>query len=328
MADESSLRGKYFWILITGLVSLVVGVSGGLILNRLTVEHANLEYELKTSAVFTGKKENIAILAIDIRNPGKKEIEDLVCRVDLKDSALQEPKVTGLPTSSYTSNHGVDFFQLTVPFLNPSEQFSIQLLLGLPNQTLKPPVIQVRGKGLTARERSPDDKEKKKDVLSTSFAAAISTMIIPLIFFLVSRFRPGLFYTKKHRDDQRDVLAYILAINGFFDLANSTRQSERRQSYWSIADALTEQCLVSTDEQIIRRGVKALLDLVEYASMADTSQLLIHYDIARLAARIPDESLLKEHLSLARKGGHKVIEKRIKLDQELSAISSTTSSEK
>jgi len=50
--DESTSGSKYFWIILTGLVSLAVGVGGGLILHRLTVERADLEYELKISDVF------------------------------------------------------------------------------------------------------------------------------------------------------------------------------------------------------------------------------------------------------------------------------------
>jgi len=225
MSEESTPGSKYFWILVTGLVSLVVGVGGGLILHRLTVARADLEYELKTSEVFSGQKKNIAIFALEVRNPGKKEIEDLVCRIELSDSALQEPKIIGLPTSAYTSSQGEEFFQLKAPFLNPRESFSIQLLLTLPSQKLNPPMIRIRGKGTTAKERTSEDIGKKDKPLATSLAAAISTMIFPLILLLIRRFRPEFFFTKVHRDDQRDVLSFVLSLNGFTELASTTSLS-------------------------------------------------------------------------------------------------------
>ncbi len=156
----------------------------------------------------------------------------------------------------------------------------------------------------------------------TSLASAISTMVIPLLILLVIRFRPEFLYTKLHRDDQRDVFAFVLAINGFQELAIVTRYSERRQFYWSTADALTEHCLTSGDEPVLRRGIKALDDLMRYADVESTSKLLIHCNIARLAVRIPDRTLAKKHVELALKRRHKVIEKRIALDPELAGIDS------
>lgn len=322
MSDDTTSGNKYFWIILTGLVSLAVGVGGGLILHRLTIAQADLVYELKTSEVFGGQKENIAIFALEVRNPGKKEIEDLVCRIELKNPTLREPKVTGLPSSAYSSTQGPSFYQLEAPFLNPREGFSVQLLLSLPSHKLDPPDIRVRGKGTTAQEQKPDGKEEKKRPLATSLAAAISTMLFPLALLLVRRFKPELFYSKVHRDDQRDVLAYMLALNGFDELADVTRLSERRQYYWSTADALAQHCIACADDGLLRRGIKTLVDLIDYASIEPSSQLLIHYNIARLAARIPDDELVKEHLALARKGNHKVIEKRITLDPELSQLAS------
>jgi len=150
-------------------------------------------------------------------------------------------------------------------------------------------------------------------------------MILPMYLLFVRLYRPEFFYSKARRDYQRDVMAFVLALNGFAELASVTRQSERHQFYWSTADALTEHCLANADEQFLRRGIKALVDLIGYADMAPSSQLLIHYNIARLAVCIPDRALVQEHIGLARKGKYKVIEKRIALDPELAGLDPTVS---
>jgi hypothetical protein len=52
-------------------------------------------------------------------------------------------------------------------------------------------------------------------------------------------------------------------------------------------------------------------------SQVGPSQLIVHYNIARLAAAMGDEVIRNEHLKLARKGNHAVIEKRIAFDGNL-----------
>lgn len=54
--------------------------------------------------------------------------------------------------------------------------------------------------------------------------------------------------------------------------------------------------------------------------MADTSRLIVHYNIARLAAAKGDNTLANDHIKLARKGKHAVIEKRIAFDSNLTKV--------
>lgn len=94
----------------------------------------------------------------------------------------------------------------------------------------------------------------------------------------------------------------------------------RKAAYWSEADRLAEFCLQSGDATVNARGQSCLEHLLEYASMADTSELLIHFNIARLAAKQGDATAAREQLEAARKGNHKVIDKRISFDAELSKL--------
>ncbi len=320
MAEQENTIAKYFWIILTGIVSLIVGVGGGVIINYFTQKRTALEYELVTSEVFSGQKQNIAILALQINNPGNKEFEDFICRVSFPDAQLTEFKVTGLPKPSYTTKSRNDFFELKAPFINQQEVFSVQLLLSLQKSQLVPPNIEIRGKGVIAKKRSEIETQKKYKSLVTLLATAVSTMMLPVVLLFIAKRYPLLFYTTFHQDDQRDVLAYIFSINGFLEEADKIRSSERQHYYWAQSDFLTEKCLASKDEQLIRRGIKTLHDLINYASLSHTSLLIIHCNIARMAASLDDAETAKKYLRLACKGKHKVIEKRIILDEKLNAI--------
>lgn len=78
--------------------------------------------------------------------------------------------------------------------------------------------------------------------------------------------------------------------------------------------------MISKDVATIERGISCLRQLLEYAYMANTSRLIVHYNIARLAAAKGDNTLANDHIKLARKGKHAVIEKRIAFSSNLTKV--------
>jgi hypothetical protein len=98
--------------------------------------------------------------------------------------------------------------------------------------------------------------------LGAVFAAAV--------FFRFRRRTPRFLFSARHRDDQRDVLAYILGAHGFYEEADWARGSERRLSYWSGADRLTEGVLRSPEKDKLQRAIKCLEALLDYAGIEDT----------------------------------------------------------
>ena len=148
MPENSISPARFFYMILAGVISLAVGVGGGLILNRLTEKQSKLVYGVTASEIFTGQTQNIAILAIDINNAGKAEIEELLCEISFENATISEYKVLGLPNTSQTITSSTGNFQLRSPFLNPQEKISIQLLLVLNSDEFSPPIINVRGKGI------------------------------------------------------------------------------------------------------------------------------------------------------------------------------------
>lgn len=321
MAEESDSPRRYGGVLLAGFISLVVGVAGGVAVNRLTERHAALEYELATSARFAGEKEDIAILGLTISNPADREVENLSCSITLGDLQLREMKVVGLSSGGYSHAFKDGLFQLSTPFLNPKESFSVQFFVSSPKPEIGTLQVIVRGKGVTGVPRNaPGKKSPLENILPLIGAAAGALLPLPILLLYLRRRTPRMFFLPRHRGDQHDVVAFVFTMHGFHEEARWARNSERRLSYWAEADRLTEAVLEANDQAGIQRAIKCLQDLLYYASMQDTSELLIHFDISRLAAAINDSDTAFRHLSKARHRKHPVIEKRIEMDERLSKL--------
>lgn len=317
MEESSEKSSRLGIIILTGIISLIVGVSGGLIVNYFTERKAGLEYDIVSSSLFAGQTQRVAIVGLNVTNPGAKEVEDINCQIEFGNSNITELKVVGLNPSAYNTKISNNRLDLKAPYLNPRESFSIQLLLGTTETELKPPLISIRGRGVTAYQK-PTISEKRKISQIISLLAAAFSALLPLI--AIRRILPRFFFTKRHRDDQRDIFAFVLGVNGFYAEAEAIRNSVRSLSYWSESDRLAERCLISKDVSTIERGISCLRHLLEYAGMSDTSRLIVHYNIARLAAAKGDNTLVNDHLKVARKGKHAVIEKRIAFDSNLAKV--------
>lgn len=318
MADAYEVPRKLIGYLVTGIISLIVAVGGGYLVNYLTEKRMALEYEVVNSEAFSGQKQNIAIWAIDVRNSGKKELENLFCKIGFSDAFISEYKITGIPKSQASITQESNQFQIATPFINSGEKISVQLLLLLPSGQYQKPVVEVRSKGAVGVEiaRGNIRKGSPKDLFIFSLSVGILALV-PVTVRALRKFNPKMFYTKRHKDDQRDILAYIFSLNGFVDESHEIRNSSRELSYWSEADFLTQRCLRTDDEPTMRRAIKCLEDLMDYAAVADTSLLIINYNVARMAVAINDIEKAKVSLGLALKGKHKVIVRRINFDSRL-----------
>jgi hypothetical protein len=294
-----------------------IRIIGGVTVFRINDKQSDLNYNVVTSAIFSGQTQNTAIVGVVVNNPAQKELEDIRVIIPLGNAKLAEPKIIGLQPGSYSQAIDTKQVEIQVPYLNPKESFSIQLLLALssPSWNVNNSSISVRGKGVTAALASSVPQNKGFLEFSGTAVAALLSVII----LTVAR-SSSLFNTKKHVDDQRDVVAYILGVHGFYQEATQMRALEREISYWSLADSVTEKCLESSNSDFVQRGIRCLTSLLSYAEIEQSSQLLINYDLARLAANAGDLKLAKGYLELAQKGNHPVINMRIAFDRNLSQI--------
>ncbi len=215
MPDETiASRSNIKTILLTGLVSLVVGVGSALLINYFTEKRLKLTYDITTQEVFPGQQNNIGIFALRIVNDGKREIEQVLCHVGFSQGRITERSVAGIPAFAGNVTGSENYIEVTVPFLNPGEQFSVHALLANVSSPLSRPSIDVRGKGILGTDALPDKGTQTSitEVLITTIAVLLSFVTATFTFWF-SRRRPQVTATSTgHSGDHRDTIAFVLEI--------------------------------------------------------------------------------------------------------------------
>jgi hypothetical protein len=314
---------KILPIIVTGIVSLVVGVGSGLLINYFTEKHPKLTYDITTQEVFSGQQNNIGIFALRVVNDGKKEIEQVTCHLWFSEGKLTERRVVGIPESARSVEGSEKNIDVLVPFFNPGEQFSIQVLLNDVRQPLARPVIEIRGKGVLGTEVSSQRSEQKINQTLPLLSVAIATVITALSLFLVGQHkRKTGVTTGRHFSEgrQRDVIAFVLETKGLDHDAQNLRESPRELTYWAASDALTKRWLQLNEAVQIRTGIEALELLIDYAALSDDSKRIILLNMSRLAIAIGNTDLAKTYLAAARLNDSGLIEKRINMDSALASL--------
>ncbi len=314
---KNTSKPEWFRTIIASILSIIVGLSIGLLLEFFKSSKPNFEYTYSESDAFKGQAGSFAILKLQVTNSGKKELEDVLARIEGKDDQFLEAKVSGIPPS--TRSHSLDktSFQLNVPFLNPHETVSVQILLSPKTEKPETPKIEVRAKGVIGHLTEQPQARSAKVEIPSLLAAILSAFVTLYFFRRIRRATPKFLYTKSHRDDQRDILSFILELNGLNDEPEAIRRSGRILSYWAEADRLTNKILRLEDPDCTRRLTKSLEQLLYYADIQDTYRMLINTNIAKLYSKTGEIEKAKEAISKARSKKHKVIEKRIELDETL-----------
>lgn len=312
MSTGSRETGK---LVLTGAISLIVGVSSGLVLDYFRTKKPRLEFETVTNSVFVGTNENIAILSVSAENSGAKELEDFTFRIEWKEAALTESIVSGLPSGKFSKKKNDKSLLIEAPYINPTEIIRTDLLLTMDGTTLSPPLVEVRAKGIVGKPKSAEMPEKKGSFFASvlSAVAALTTASLMLFQKIIKRKILG----GSHSDDQRDITAYILDVNGLHSEAEKIRHVDRDMSYWGISDSLTQRLLDENNEDKIGKLIKSLEQLVDYASITKSSRHIVNYNLARLHARLGDKKTAKAKLEKALNGEREIITKRISFAPEL-----------
>jgi hypothetical protein len=326
LTPKTNLRA----VLLTGIVSLVVGVGSGLLINYLTEKSPSLTYDITTQEVFPGEQHTIGIFALRVANDGKREIEQLFCQIRFLEGQVTERRVAGLSQSARTIGGTGRDVDVSVPFLNPGEQFSIQVLLADVKQPLPRPSVEVRGKGITGKEAQSEGGSRKpiSELLSVAIAA-IATLLTAFATLWTSRMsRRSVTLEalresanpKHHSADQRDTIAYAMEAHGLPNDAAVIREWPRQLSYWAASDILCSKWIREGDREHAQRGLVSLEFLTQYAAIAEDSRRIIALNMARLALAIGDGEMAKNHLRIAREKRDLIVAKRLKNDASLTSL--------
>ena len=181
MPEVKESIGKYVLIGLTAIASLVVGVSSGLLLDFFRERPATLTYTIATSESFVGRLERIGIAVVTVSNSGRKEAEDILCRLAFKGATIKEQRVVGLPTAAATVQPGNQALELRVPYLNPQESFSFHVLLALQDGGVTRPAVELRGKGSCSYSTSGGNRIRGLQAVSDRPGSACPCFAVTLL---------------------------------------------------------------------------------------------------------------------------------------------------
>lgn len=169
---------------VTVLLSLFIAVISGLLLDVFRERAPDLTYVIASSGDFVGQVERIGIAVITISNPGRKEAEDVRCKLNVSTAFVKEYKITGLSMANAEIQQTGHTLELKLPYLNPHESFTVQLLLTPEAGGTAVPEIQLRGKGIVGHQEHPTRAGESvtdwSKLLVTAVAAILS--IISLLY--------------------------------------------------------------------------------------------------------------------------------------------------
>lgn len=329
MPDSSASNSKLTTLIIAGVISLVVGVASGYLVNWISEKRLLLTYDITAIQAFPGQQERIGIVAVRVANGGQKELENIDGTIVFADAEVKDISLQGLTPNAVTQQKRVDSVEFRVPFLNAGEQFSVQILVTPKQPSLQSPTVNLRAKGTVGRAEAKGESKQDRSVRDELFpliAAAVATLIAAALTVIL---RLGgrtsaldvLLRRSGYSDDQRDVFAYILGLDGFVEEAQHIRHWPREWSYWSISDYLTERWLFNAgDKECLAKGRAVFERLLQYAQVADSSVHILHLNAARLAIALGDTEAARAHVQAATSAKDIVISKRLLLDQPLSKL--------
>lgn len=310
--EAGDKRFQLITIILTGLVSLAVGVGTTFAIDFFKGRTAKLEFEIVSSSSFVGPTQKFAFVTVNVTNSGSRELESVSAEIDWKGGDLVEAKHEGFPANGLKEKKTNSSLQVELPFLNPGESGKIFVLINLTSEVFSKPSVTLRSKGVTGVERTYDNKTR-----TSSWMSLLPLLSVLVVFFFGQKWFGRFTNTKSHADDQRDVSAFVLDLFGFYDLAAEVRTLTRKISYWSIVDHITARVMAEKKPETSRLAAEAIETLIDYSSMAPSSILLIKYNQARLYFHAGDVELAVRAMRQARSENHQVIEKRIRYDETL-----------
>jgi hypothetical protein len=324
LSESQETGSKIPTLLGAGIISLVVGVTSGFLVNWLNEKSLLLTYDITATQSFQGQNERIGIAAIRISNGGKAELEKIEGIITFTDATVKEVLLDGAPPDASTERKTNTRIDVHIPSLNPGEQPSLHVLVSLNGRELSTPSISLRAKGTTGR---PEDKTKNSASFLDQTAPMLTTGAMVLVtltaFFLRRTGNPLAGLRSISNDDNRDVFAFALTSNGLPDEANTIRNFPREPHIWALTDLVTQLLLATGVPEKMAKGVAALeAVLSSYSDIAEASQRILHLNATTLALAANDKPLAQSHFVLATTKKDSNITKRIKASKALSELPS------
>jgi hypothetical protein len=296
---------------MSGLVSLVVGVATSQLISYFESNRTKLQFSVISKSSFVGKSKTVGVFAIEIKNKGDKDLEDVQATLKWPDQTIiTDATLTARGEASpLTIKPDKPNVEAKIARLNPNESDEIAVLLDFTKgNPLAEPNIFAEAKDVTGVKVDRSDSR-----LQTIWLPAISGFM-GILCFVVLRFFTG----SPVGRDTRDVMSFLLGLEGLTDKAREIVSLPRQVSYCALSDYVTQTA--QNDVEKIRKHINCMKNLMSYAALDGMSKSIIQYNLARLHAKSGNVKDAKELLKLAYAAQRKLIRRRIEMTLELKGM--------
>ena len=317
--DEKKINWQQ--ILVTAVITGIITVISGVILFKIQEHEPKLTYSAIETIPFEGSNKVVGIYNVVLKNEGEKDLKDVVCVVKINKSQIDQYKVSVNPANIHSETQKDDTLTVKFAGLNPSEEATVSVLASSQSTLPKRPEVALRSVGLTGTEKSSNAKDGKlKDLLVTVVGGVVATL---LLFLLITGKRISSLFgstagsgllSGKHSGDQRNILAYLCSLFGLNDEEERYRSLNYKVEYWAESDKLAMSAIESKSSDYTQKIDKLLRELTQYVSMADDSEAIVYYNIARIAAARGDHLTKEQYMKKANNIAPNIIAKRLDMD--------------
>jgi hypothetical protein len=313
-------------IICTAIVTGLVSVGTGMLLFKIQNKQPILTYNVSESVPFQGDSANLSIYLVEIKNDGKKFVEDVQCNIDVQSANIVNKRFKTDDALPFTDICKSNNCRISIPLLNPNELLSVSILLSSNNQSEIKPKVILRAKGITGKPLKSQSSKSNEQItfiatIVSAYTAMLSLVIVTgrkrlfsvLLPFLPKRINQFL-DDNKHSGEQEKVLAYLFGLQGIHPQVEYYLTHKSAPSYWSESDRIASIAISSNDNNTAESMKHVLLNLLNYARINPSSQAIIHYNIARIAKYLGIVNESKIHLYEAIKVLPKLMETRLSID--------------
>jgi hypothetical protein len=319
-SEKSAASSSTSWgtILLSGLVTLVVSVAGGMLIFFLQSRQPSLVYSSSETIPFQGESKVIAVYQVAVSNDGKLPVDDIAAYVAVPGASIDQKRVSADPSFSVRDTLENGALRLSIASLNPSETVQVSVLASAQGSLPPRAEVSLRAKGTKGHEKSPGSAASP---LFLGFTTALGSALLP--FLLVPFMMPLAKFLRRrlsvtgdgrHSDDQRQILAYVYRMNGLDAEANRLDNFPQKTTYWAESDRFSGNAITSGDPSLIRNAVETLTTLLDYCAMAETSEAIVTYNLARLHLSLGTVDTAKDCLKEALRKDKPLISRTISID--------------
>lgn len=301
--------------LTTAIITILVTVIGGMTLYYLQFSKPKLEYSYDKILPFQGSEENLNIYHISIKNSGNEVSKEVVSHISIEPANIKSYQITSKTPISYSDTLIDNKLELNIKSLNPEESTKISIF-GVSNSSFPDkPTIKVRADGVNGEISDPETDFNKNEPEMLLMLLTITAISVSFFFSIFKRLVGNVIDREgKHRDEQNQVIAYLCGIHGIDKQADRYLTINRRTSYWSEMDRLTSLGINSSNKEKAEKFKNVLIDLLDYAHIAESSRGIGYYNLARIEKFLGNKTASEDYLLKAKNLIPKLLEKRIKLD--------------